>query len=52
MIFLLNAATLQQMNKKEKRKKNTINADKKSAKINMKKLVKRNSRKRKGTFDI
>ena len=49
MIFLLNAATLQQMNekKKEKKKKNTINADEKSAKMNMKKLMKKKFEKKK-----
>ena len=53
MIFLLNAATLQQMNEeKKKEKKNTIDADEKSAKMNMKKLVKKNSRRRKRTLDI
>ena len=47
-ISLFNAATLQQMNEKEKEeKKNTINADKKSAKMNMKKLVKKKFEKKK-----
>ena len=48
-IFLLSAATLQQMNekKKEEKKKNTINADEKSAKMNMKELVKKRFEKKK-----
>ena len=51
-IFLLNAATLQQMNeeKKKKKKKNTIDVDEKSAKINMKKLVKKKFKKKKKNF--
>ena len=49
MIFLLSAATLQQMNeeKKKEKKKNTIDADEKSAKMNMKKLVKKKFEKKK-----
>ena len=48
-IFLFNAATLQQMNEKKKKekKKNMINADEKSAKMNMKELVKKRFEKKK-----
>ena len=50
-IFLFNAAILQQMNEeKKKRKKNTINADEKSAKINIKKLVKKKFEKKEKNF--
>ena len=50
-IFLLSAATLQQMNeKKKKEKKNTINADEKSAKMNMRKLMKKKFEKKKENF--
>ena len=38
--------------KKKEKKKNTINADEKLTKMNIKELVKKNSRKRKKTFDI
>ena len=52
-IFLFNVAILQQMNEEKKEeKKTTINADEKSTKINIKRLVKKNSRRRKKTFDI
>ena len=47
-ISLFSAATLQQINEKKKeRKKNTINADEKSAKMNMKELVKKKFEKKK-----
>ena len=47
-ISLFSAATLQQMNEeKKKEKKLTINADEKSAKMNMKKLVKKKFEKKK-----
>ena len=51
-IFLFSAATLQQMNEKEKKekKKNTINADEKSAKMNMKELMKKKFEKKKENF--
>ena len=45
-IFLFSAATLQQRNE-EKKKKNTINVDEKSAKMNMKRLVKKKFEKKK-----
>ena len=38
------------MNEEEKRKKNTINADKKSAKMNIKKFVKKKFKKKKKNF--
>ena len=50
IIQLLNAATLQQMNEREKEKKNEkmINVDEEPTKdVKMKKIVKKNSRKRK-----
>ena len=49
-ICLLNAATLQQMKEKKKEKKNTIDADEKSAKMNMKKLMKKKFEKKKENF--
>ena len=52
-ISLLSATTLQQMNEEKKEeKKNTIDADEKSTKMNIKEIVKEKFEKKKKTFDI
>ena len=51
IIFLFSVTRRQQMNKEKKeKKKNIINADKKSAKRNIKKLVKKKLKKKKKNF--